>query len=66
MDSLGENPSELSMLLQLSVYGSEMDAWLADGPPVSVQKAMRFLLAPTARLLGYRNYYEEYRVAHQR
>ena len=61
VDSLGENPSEFSMLMQLSVYGSEMDAWLADGPPVPVQKAVRFLLAPTARLLGYRNYYEEAR-----
>ncbi len=62
IDSLGENPNTFALLMQLSVYGNEMDSWLADGPPVYVQKAMRFLLAPTARLLGYKNYYEEYRI----
>ena len=65
VDSLGENPSNFALMMQLSVYGNEMDAYLADGPPISVQKAMRFLLAPTARLLGYRNYYEKYRIEHQ-
>jgi mannose-6-phosphate isomerase-like protein (cupin superfamily) len=57
----GEHPGDLPMLLQMSVYGDDMDAWLADAPPVSVQRAMRFLIAPTARLLGYKNYYEQYR-----
>jgi mannose-6-phosphate isomerase-like protein (cupin superfamily) len=64
-DSLGEHPSTFAMIMQLSVYGNEMDAYMADGPPIGVQKAMRFLLAPTARLLGYKNYYEEYRINHQ-
>ncbi len=65
-DSLGENPSTFALIMQLSVYGDKMDAYLADGPPIAVQKAMRFLLAPTARLLGYRSYYEEYRIKHQK
>ncbi|MEQ1923965.1 MAG: cupin domain-containing protein [Pyrinomonadaceae bacterium] len=65
-DSLGENPSSFALILQLSVYGNEMDAYLADGGPIAVQKAMRFLLAPTARLLGYKSYYEEFRIKHQR
>jgi mannose-6-phosphate isomerase-like protein (cupin superfamily) len=50
----------LEMVMQLSVFGTEMDSWLASGPPLPVQKAMRILLEPTARLLGYRNYYPEY------
>jgi len=62
VDSLGEEPSSFAMILQLSVYGPEMDAYLADGGPIPVQKAMRFVLAPTARLLGYKNYYAEYRI----
>lgn len=65
VDSFGENPSAVAIILQLSAYGGEMDAYLADGPPIPVQKAMRFLLAPTARLLGYKKYYEEYRMKHQ-
>lgn len=65
IDSLGEKPSNFALVMQLSVYGNEMDAWLADGLPISVQKAMRYLLAPTARLLGYRNYYEKYKIVHQ-
>lgn len=64
VDSLGENPSAFAMIMQLSVYGDEMDAYLADAGPIPVQKAMRFLLAPTARLLGYKNYYEKYGIKH--
>lgn len=61
-DSLGGKPGNFTIIMQLSVYGNEMDSWLADAPPIKVQKAMRYLLAPTARLLGYKNYYEEYRI----
>jgi mannose-6-phosphate isomerase-like protein (cupin superfamily) len=60
MDSFDMDPNEIptsKILLQMSVYGSEMDTWLA-GPPVGVQKAIRFILAPTARLLGYERYRE--------
>lgn len=56
MDAQRTNPSVLKLLWQFSVYGNEMDTWLVEGPPVAVQKAMRFILQPTARLLGYRNY----------
>lgn len=65
VDGMGGNPSAFSMIMQLSAYGNEMDAYLADGPPIPVQKAMRFLFAPTARLFGYKKYYEEYRMKHQ-
>ena len=49
------------MLMQLSVYGDDADSWIADGPPLPVQKAMRTVMAPTARLLGYSNYYEQFK-----
>jgi mannose-6-phosphate isomerase-like protein (cupin superfamily) len=61
MDTFPEGPPLPKMLLQLSVYGSEADSWISGGPPLSVQKAMRVAMSPTARLLGYRKYYEEYR-----
>jgi len=57
-------PSVISMIMQLAVWGDDMDSFLADGPPVPVQKAMRVLLRPTARLLGYKYYYDEYKPKH--
>ena len=61
MDDLPNGPTAPNMLMQLSVYGNDADSWLADGPPLAVQKAMRTAIEPTARLLGYRDYYEQYR-----
>lgn len=61
MDQYPNGPGVPQMLMQLSVYGRDADSWLANGPPLLVQKAMRVLMAPTARLFGYKNYYAEYR-----
>jgi len=36
------------------------DSYIADGPPVFIQKAMGFALAPALRLFGYRSYYKKY------
>jgi hypothetical protein len=66
MDRYEGGPNTLHMLMQLSVYGNEADSWIAEGPPLPVQKAMRTLMAPTARLLGYRNYYPEFVPKHGR
>ncbi|MEO5857621.1 MAG: cupin domain-containing protein [Pyrinomonadaceae bacterium] len=60
MDTYPDGPSVPAMVMQLSTYGSEADSWLADGPPLGVQKAMRVALAPTARLMGYSNHYEQF------
>jgi mannose-6-phosphate isomerase-like protein (cupin superfamily) len=64
MDSYPNGPGTLPILMQLSVYGNEADSWLADGPSLNVQKALRVTLEPTARLLGYKNYYEQYAPRH--
>ena len=61
MDSYENGPSVVRMLIQLSVYGDDADSWIANGPPLAVQKAMRVAMEPTARLMGYSNYYEQYR-----
>jgi mannose-6-phosphate isomerase-like protein (cupin superfamily) len=47
-------------LLQMSRFSPKYDSWLA-GPPVFLQKALYFVIGPTARLLGYRTYYEKYK-----
>ena len=60
MDSYPNGPGIPQMLMQLSVYGNDADSWITNGPQLPVQKAMRVVMAPTARLLEYRNYYEEY------
>lgn len=64
MDRSPDGPSTSQMLMQLSVYGSDADSYIAEGPPLSVQKAMRVLMEPTARLLGYKDDYEEFRPKH--
>jgi mannose-6-phosphate isomerase-like protein (cupin superfamily) len=58
-DAHGKNLSVPKILLQMSVYGNEWDSWLVQGPPVAIQKALRFILQPTARFLGYRNNQEK-------
>jgi hypothetical protein len=63
MDQYPNGPSTPAMLMQLSVYGNDADSWIADGPSLNTQKAMRVIMAPTARLLGYKNYYPEYKPA---
>lgn len=66
MDTYPEGPSVPAMVMQLSTYGNEADSWLADGPPLGVQKAMRVVLAPTARLMGFSSHYESYRLRPRR
>lgn len=61
MDRYPDGPSVPQMLMQLSVYGDLADSYLADGPPLTVQKGLRVVMAPTARLMGYSNRYPEYR-----
>ncbi len=60
MDTHPNGPSMPQMLMQLSVYGDDFDSVIA-GPPVGIQRAMRTIIAPTARLFGYSNYYEEFK-----
>jgi mannose-6-phosphate isomerase-like protein (cupin superfamily) len=49
-------------LLQLSAFGNRMDTWIP-GSPITAQRMLRTILAPTARLLGYRTHYDEHRPA---
>jgi mannose-6-phosphate isomerase-like protein (cupin superfamily) len=48
-------------LLQIALFtNAGFDSYQGDGPPVFMQKFMSFLIAPAARLLGYRSYYKKY------
>ena len=57
MNEAEENRRPPRILLQASAFTN--DQALA-GAPVWLQRSFFFLLAPTARLLGYRSYYERY------
>ncbi len=50
MDKHGVDSPEV--LMQLAALGNQTDTWLAQ-TPISAQKIIRWLLSPTARLLGY-------------
>lgn len=50
MDKFGADSPKV--LLQLAALGNKTDTWVAQAP-LSAQKVVRWLLGPTARLLGY-------------
>jgi len=56
------NSKPPKILFQLAVFGDKFDSYpTVDAPPKPVLKTLKFLLAPTARLIGYKNYNEEYK-----
>lgn len=59
-DESESNSQMPNALLQMSRFSPKYDSWLAS-PPVPLQKLVFFVIAPTARLLGYRTYYEKYK-----
>jgi mannose-6-phosphate isomerase-like protein (cupin superfamily) len=59
LDAKGDGPA---LLLQMSVIDPICDTHLAD-VPAPVMRLLSFLVAPIARVVGYRNYYPE-RAAH--
>lgn len=61
MDRYPNGPNTPQMMMQLSVYGNDADTYIARGPSLNVQKAMRVMMSPTARLLGYKRNYPEFK-----
>jgi len=50
------------VIFQMAMFNQYFDSYLAEGPPVIVQKIQNFLIIPLARLLGYRSFYRKYRI----
>lgn len=65
MDEDEKNTKTHRMILQMSLLNKYFDSFLAEGPPVFMQKILNFFLRPLARLLGYRTFYPKYRVHRQ-
>ncbi|MEX0648518.1 MAG: hypothetical protein WEA56_16275 [Balneolaceae bacterium] len=55
----GKLPATLFMLAPIQQAGG-FDSYLAEGPPVFVQKSVHFLITPVARLMGYKSFYKEF------
>lgn len=51
------NSSPPRAISQMSLFSPRYDSWLA-GPPIALQRLLFGMIAPTARLLGYRSFYE--------
>jgi hypothetical protein len=49
-----------AVMLQMSLFNQYFDSWLAQGPPIGIQKLSGFILRPLARISGYRSYYPEF------
>ncbi len=61
MDSRPGFEQAPDIALQMAMFQSSgFDSYIADGPPVPVQKAMGFIITPLLRLLGYKSYYKNY------
>ncbi len=58
-DESESNSRPPKALLQMSRFSPAYDSWMA-GPPIPLQKALYFIVGPTARLFGYRTQYEKY------
>ena len=59
-DESESNSQPPKVLLQMSRFSPKYELWLAS-PPVPLQRAVFFVISPTARLLGYRTHYEKYK-----
>ena len=62
-DSRPENGRMPRALLQMSRFSPQYDSWIG-GPPIAVQRAMYWVVAPIARMYGYRTYYPQYAPTH--
>lgn len=61
MDSDPSFGKSAATMFQMGLFSTEgFDSYLAEGPPVAVQKTMGFLLTPISRLLGYKSFYPEF------
>jgi quercetin dioxygenase-like cupin family protein len=61
MDNTPDYANSPSTLFQMALFStSGFDSYIAEGPPVVIQKAMGFLLTPATRLMGYKTFYPEY------
>lgn len=62
MDEDEKNIEPPRMIFQMALFNQHFDSYLGEGPPVFVQKALNFFFIPIARLMGYRSFYEKYRI----
>lgn len=62
MDEDERNAEPPRMIFQMALFNQYFDSYLGEGPPVFIQKALNFFLIPIARLMGYRSFYEKYRI----
>ena len=66
MDSDPNFVKSPAVVLQMALFqDAGFDSYLAEGPPVFIQKTMGFIVTPIARLAGYKSYYEEYDIKKQ-
>ena len=58
-DESPRNSQPPGALFQMSRFSPRYDSWLG-GPPVSLQRALFWILGPIARAVGYRSYYPRF------
>ena len=62
MDESQENLKPPKVIFQMALLNQYFDSYLGEGPPVAIQRVQNFLIVPIARLLGYKSFYEKFRL----
>jgi hypothetical protein len=63
MDNNADFAKSAKTMFQMAMFQQAgFDSYIADGPPVFIQKMTGFVANPLARLFGLRSYYEKYDV----
>ncbi|MDR8394546.1 cupin domain-containing protein [Aliifodinibius sp. S!AR15-10] len=65
IDEDEKNMQPPAMIFQMALFNQYFDSYLGEGPPVFVQKALNFLIIPAARMIGYKSFYEKFRIDKQ-
>ena len=61
MDSHPDFATSPKTMVQMALFQKAgFDSYIAEGPPVAVEKLMGFVLMPAARLMGFKSYYKAY------
>ena len=64
MDNNPDFSKSPKTMFQMALFQSRgFDSYIAEGPPVFVQRTIGFLVIPMARLLGYKSYYQKYAIS---
>jgi len=62
LDEDEQNMQLPKVIFQMAMFNQYFDSYLAEGPPVLIQKGINFVLVPVLRLAGYKSFYDKFQI----